>query len=215
MHGDALSSNPGHVFLDAGQHQIQILADNVVFSGFSFHAGVGRSDGGFLSSLIRVRGSHNLVTQCDFDGYFARKYIDIAAGTQYNNITYCHFANKPPHPVNCTNVKMCTAPGHTAEGNLIQITPHPTVLGHHRVAYCAFRNLSGAGGDFGNEPIRLGYSHTAHPSRTIIEHCYFSDVGGADDESISVRGMGGTVEGDCRGACWATLRPPPPRIHRL
>lgn len=159
----------------------------MTISGFSFRPGVGKTTGGHLSSLFSVRGSHNLITQCDFNGYFARKYIDISAGTHHNSITYCHFANKPPHPVRCTNVKGCTAPGHTAEGNLIQITPHPTILGHHRIAYCAFQNLTGAGGDFGNEPIRLGLSHTAHPSRTVIEYCYFNNVGGADDETISVR----------------------------
>ena len=169
-----MAQSPGGVFLN-GTQSIYITGDYVTFSGFQFTSGDIGED-----YLIKVYGSHNLLTQLNISGYSAKKYIHITDGTQYNEITYCNIENKPVDAViGCT----------------IQISTHYSVPGYHKIRYCSFRNFPGPGGDYGNEPIRIGLStERDNNSRTIVEYCYFNNVGPGDSESISVK----SCENICR-----------------
>jgi hypothetical protein len=49
-------------------------------------------------------------------------------------------------------------------------------------------NFGGDGGDFGNEPIRIGLGvEQNNVSGCIVEYCYFENVGLGDSESISLK----------------------------
>jgi len=161
------AATPGGVFLN-GTQEINIAGDYNTFSGFQFTSGnIGESE------IINVYGDHNILTQLNFNGYFAKKYIHVNGGTRYNEITYCNIENKPVAAVT---------------GCLIQITTTPDVPGYHKIRYCTFKNFPGPGGDYGNEPIRIGLStEMTNKSRTIVEYCYFNNVGLGDGESISVK----------------------------
>ena len=131
-----------------------------------------RGTGIITGIVISVTGSNNLMTQLNFDGYSAQKYINLVAGGQYNEISCCNFENKPT--------------GATL-GNLLHIDPHASLPGYHKIRYCSFQNMPGNGGDYGNEPIRVSNGATStYLSRTIIEYCYWNNTGG-DSESISVK----------------------------
>ena len=161
------SGTPGGVFLN-GTQSISITGDFVTFSGFQFTSGDIGS--GFL---IEIAGDHNLLSQLNFKGYLAQKYIRIQEGTVSNEVAYCNIENKPTNAViNCT----------------IQISTSPTIPGYHKIRYCSFRHFPGLGGDYGNEPIRIGLStEMTNISRTVVEYCYFEDVGLGDSESISIK----------------------------
>lgn len=161
------AATPGGVYLNGTQH-IGISGDHVTFTGFQFTSG----DIG-AAFLIEVSGSYNLLSQLNLNGYLAQKYIRIEGGTVSNEIAYCNIENKP------TNAVINTT---------IQITTSPTVPGYHKIRYCSFKNFPGLGGDYGNEPIRIGLSTEAtNISRTTVEHCYFTNCGLGDSESISVK----------------------------
>ena len=168
------SATPGGVFLNGAQY-IDISGSYITFSGFQFTSGdIGSG------YLIIVTGNHNVLTQLNFNGYSAKKYIAIAAGTQYNEISFCNIENKP-----VSAVTGCT----------IQINTSPTVVGYHKIRYCSFKNFPGPGGDYGNEPIRIGLStEMTNVSRSIVEYCYFDNVGLGDGESISLK----STENICR-----------------
>ncbi|MCF8381534.1 MAG: T9SS type A sorting domain-containing protein [Bacteroidales bacterium] len=164
----------GGAFLN-GQQSIEISGNNNTFKGFQFTAG-DNGDG----SIIDVSGDKNILTQLNFNGYSSKKYIVIKAGSQFNEISYCNIENKP-----VTAVTGCT----------IQISTSPSVPGYHKISHCSFKNFPGPGGDYGNEPIRIGLStERDNNSRTIVEHCYFTNVGLGDSESISIK----SCENICR-----------------
>ena len=161
------SASPGGVFLN-GTNKITIGGDRVTFTGFQFTSGnIG------LNSILEVSGNHNTLSHLNFKGYHAKKYIVIKAGSQYNNILNCNIEQKPKDAeIGCT----------------IQISTSPTVPGYHKIAYCTFLDFEGTGGDFGNEPIRIGLStETLNKARTIVEFCYFNNTGLGDSESVSVK----------------------------
>jgi len=161
------SATPGGVFLN-GTNDINITGNYITLSGFQFTSGdIGSA------YLIEVSGSYCTLSQLNFNGYFAKKYIQIDPGTQYNEISFCNIENKPASAViGCT----------------IQINTSPTIPGYHKIRYCSFRNFPGTGGDYGNEPIRIGLStEMTNISRTIVEYCYFNNVGLGDSESISIK----------------------------
>ena len=168
------TETPGGVHLNGSQN-IYIDGNYITFSGFQFTSGdIGSG------YLIIVTGNHNVLTQLNFNGYSAKKYIAIAAGTQYNEISFCNIENKP-----ASAVTGCT----------IQINTSPTVVGYHKIRYCSFKNFPGPGGDYGNEPIRIGLStEMTNVSRSIVEYCYFENVGLGDGESISLK----STENICR-----------------
>ena len=159
----------GGVFLN-GYDNIDILADGVTFSGFQFTTG----DIG-TNYLIEVYGSHNILSQLNFNGYAAKKFIVIEAKSQYNTIEYCNISK--------------LADSNKAElGCAIQVHTSLTIPGYHKISYCSFQNFLGAGGDYGNEPIRIGLStENNNASSTIVEHCYFNNTGLGDSESVSVK----------------------------
>jgi hypothetical protein len=161
------SATPGGVFLN-GTNDINISGNYVTFSGFQFTSGdIGSS------YLLELSGSHITLTQLNFNGYYAKKYIQIDPGTQYNEISFCNIENKPAAAViGCT----------------IQINTSPTLPGYHKIRYCSFKNFPGLGGDYGNEPIRIGLStEMTNVSRSVVEFCYFTNVGLGDSESISIK----------------------------
>ncbi|WP_301922590.1 hypothetical protein, partial [Ferruginibacter sp.] len=86
---------------------------------------------------------------------------------------YCNIEAKPP----------------IMNGNCaIQITPSPTVVSNTMIRFCTFLNFGGEGGDFGNEPIRIGLGvEQNNTSGCIVEYCYFENVGLGDSESISLK----------------------------
>jgi len=151
-----------------GTNSITLNGNYITFTGFQITSG---DIGG--SNIISVNGNHNVLSHLNIKNYYAKKYIDINAGSQYNEISYCNLENKPVGAViGCT----------------IQINTSPTVPGYHKIRYCSFQHYPGAGGDNGNEPIRLGLgSESTNNSRTTVEYCYFNDVGMGDSESISVK----------------------------
>ena len=160
------AATAGRVFLH-GTNAITISANRVVFSGFQF------TSGSIAGVVITVTGNDNLLTQLNFNGYSAQKYISIQAPSQRNQISYSNFENKPPN-----------APS----GNLVHVEADANVPGYHRIHRCSFQNLRGDGGDFGNEPIRLSNgAEAAYASRTVVEYCYWNNTGQGDSESISVK----------------------------
>lgn len=157
---------PGTViFKDAVQ--VLLKSDFSIFTGFQFIGG--QTPG----TVIKVIGSHNQVNDLNFSNYSAEKYITIGEGSQFNDIAFCNFENKP-----------VTAP----VGNLVGVIPNAAIPGYHRIRFCSFKNLPGDGGDFGNEPIRLGLGITADfISRTTVEKCYWENTGSGDSECISIK----------------------------
>jgi poly(beta-D-mannuronate) lyase len=158
------AATPGSVFLN-GTNDIQITGNYIIFSGFQFTSGT------ISGTVANVSGSHNTLTQLNFKGYSAQKYINLQG--RYNEISSCNFENKPT-----------TAP----QGDLIHITPDEILPGYNKIRYCSFQNMPGIGGDNGNECIRISNGSTStYVSRTIVEFCYFNNTGFGDSEAISVK----------------------------
>ena len=155
-------------------NRISITGSNVTFSGFQFTAGdIG---GGFI---IEVIGNYNILTQLNFSSYYAQKYIRIADGSHHNEISFCNLEKKP-----AAAVSGCT----------IQINTSNTVPGYNRIRYCSFQNYYGNGGDFGNEPIRIGLgSENDNASKSIVEYSYFNNTGLGDSESVSIKSKENTI----------------------
>lgn len=160
------AQTPGTVIF-SGASKINLKADSTIFNGFQF------IDGDISGIVIKVSSSKNQLSDLNFSGYSAEKYINIEAGTQYNEISFCNFEDKPENaPI----------------GNLVGVLPHPEIPGFHRIHFCSFKNLPGPGGDYGNEPIRIGVgAKSDFISRTIIENCYWENSGLGDSESISIK----------------------------
>lgn len=160
------AATPGGVYLN-GTNAITISGNDVTFSGFQF------TSGSISGAVIGVNGSRNLLTQLNFNGYSAQKYIILNDGSQYNEISFSNFENKPT-----------TAPA----GNLIHVAAHSTIPGYHKIRYSSFQNMPGLGGDNGNETIRLSNgAQSTYISRTIVEFNYFTNTGAGDSEAISVK----------------------------
>ncbi len=162
-----VAQTPGKVYLNV-YGDININGNNITFSGFQFTQGDIGSN-----YLIEVNGNNNKLTHLNISNYYAKKYIEIKAGTQYNEISYCNLEKKPADAI---------------AGCTIQISTSPTVPGYHKISYCSFQNYYGLGGDNGNEPVRIGLgAEYLNKSRTIVEHCYFNNTGLGDSESVSVK----------------------------
>jgi len=158
------AATPGGVYLN-GTNAITISGSRVTFSGFQFTSGV--IDG----IVIVVSGDYDVLTQLSFKGYSAQKYINLQG--QYDEVSFCNFENKP-----------ATAP----QGNLIHIAPNGIVPNYATIRYCSFQNMPGAGGDNGNECIRIANgAQSAYACRTVVEYCYFENTGLGDSEAISVK----------------------------
>ena len=152
-----------------GNVNIKIKGDGNTFSGFQFINGLSYEKG----NVIDVFGDHNTLIDLNFDGYSAKKYISIRAGSQYNAIERCNFQNKPKH---------------SHQGNLVEVQADKVEPGYHVIRECSFQKMTGKGGDNGNEPIRIGEGEQAgYISRTVVEFNVFNNTGLADSETISVK----------------------------
>jgi hypothetical protein len=169
------SEKPGGVIF-SGASRVEITGDHIVFQGFQFASG---SIG--TGKILSIKGSFNRIEDINIHDYSAKTWIHIAAGTQHNDISHCNIEAKPTTS--------------SIVGAIVQINTDPLVIGYHRIRYCSFQKMAGPSGDFGNEPIRIGLSsEMKNVSRTVVEHCYFGDVGGADNETISIK----SAENVCR-----------------
>ncbi len=158
------AATPGGVYLN-GTNAITISGNAVTFSGFQF------TSGSIPGVVVTVTGDSVVLSQLTFSGYAAQKYITLQG--QYDEVSYCHFENKPT-----------TAPA----GNLVHIAPNGIVPNYARIRYCSFINMPGAGGDNGNECIRVANgAQSTYLCRTVIEYCYFENTGPGDSEVISVK----------------------------
>jgi hypothetical protein len=164
------AETPGGVILN-GTNAITISGNNVTFSGFQFISG------SITGNVITVTGNYVTLTQLNFNGYSAQKYINLQG--QYDEVAYCNFENKPT-----------SAP----IGNLVHIAPNGTVPNYAKIRYCSFRNMGGTGGDNGNECIRIANgAQSTFLCRTIVEYCYFENTGNGDSEAISVKSRENTL----------------------
>ncbi|MEY4572712.1 MAG: hypothetical protein RLZ10_1960 [Bacteroidota bacterium] len=164
------AETPGGAILN-GTNSITISGNNVTFSGFQFISG------SITGVVISVKGNYVILDQLNFNGYSAQKYINLAG--QYDEVAYCNFENKPT-----------TAP----IGNLIHIAPNGTVPNYAKIRYCSFKNMNGAGGDNGNECIRIANgAQSTFICRTTVEYCYFENTGNGDSEAISVKSRENTL----------------------
>ena len=162
------AATPGGVILN-GTDDINISGSRVTFSGFQF-----LNSGSNTSGIpIDVTGSQNLLTQLNFDGFSVQKYINIQAPSKSNEVSYCNFRNKPVTALS---------------GNLIHVEADVSVVGYHKIRYCSFQDMPGAGGDNGNECIRLSNgAQSNYIARTLVEYCYFNNTGNGDSEAISIK----------------------------
>jgi len=158
------AATPGGVYLN-GTNAITISGSHVTFSGFQF------TSGSIDGIAIVVIGDYDVLTQLNFKWYSAQKYINLQG--QYDEVSFCNFENKPT-----------TAP----QGNLIHIAPNGVVPNYATIRYCSFQNMPGAGGDNGNECIRIANgAQSTYACRTVVEYCYFENTGLGDSEAISVK----------------------------
>lgn len=158
-------ASPGGAFLN-GTNTIQVNGDGNTFSGFQMTAG------SCANWPIEVNGSDNVITQINIDGYSSTKYINVRYPGARNVISYCNFRNKPT-----------SAPA----GNLIHVDSGANPL-YTKIRYCSFQDMPGAGGDNGNECIRLSNgAQSGNVSRTVVEYCYFNNTWAGDSEAISVK----------------------------
>ena len=151
-----------------GKSSFSISGNNNTVSGFQFkNINIGEGE------VCEIRGNYNILTQCNFFNCTSKHYIHTFEGSHDNEISYCNIEAKPP----------------IMNGNCaIQVTTSVTVVNRTKIRYCTFLNFGGEGGDFGNEPIRIGLGvEQNNNSGCIVEYCYFENVGLGDSESISLK----------------------------
>ncbi|MFM7270193.1 MAG: chondroitinase-B domain-containing protein [Actinomycetes bacterium] len=165
-----------------GASSVTIAGNANTVRGFRF------ASGGVSGFAISVSGSDNLLTELSFDGYAAQKYVVVVAGSQRNALAWSNFTNKPT-----------SAP----RGNLVHVDPDPIVPGYHTISHNWFHDMPGSGGDFGNEPIRLGNgAQSTYSARTTVEYNLFENTGPGDSEAISVKSRDNVLR-------WNTMRANP------
>lgn len=154
----------GSIF--TGSSKVEIKASKITFSGFQFIDGKANGD------VCKVSGSQNIIEQLNFSNYHSNYYLNVTATAHHNTIRYCNFEKKPEDK----------------QTSVVQIQVDEKQPGYNLVSYCSFKNHTAppnAGGDYGIEALRIGYSYQARfISRTIVEYCYFFKCNG-DGEVIS------------------------------
>lgn len=159
------AAQPGATIF-TGSSKVEIKAAGTTFCGFQFIGG--KTDG----DICKISGSHNLIEQLNFSDYRCNYYLNVATTAQHNTIRYCNFEKKPEDK----------------QSSVVQIQVAEKQPGYHVVSHCSFKNHTAppnAGGDYGIEALRIGYSYQAKfISRTIVEYCYFYRCNG-DGEVIS------------------------------
>ena len=170
-----MAETPGGVIF-TGNSSFKIMGSNNVISGFQFLNG---DIGNEKEKIVEINGNNNIITQCNFFNYTSHNYIHFEEGAQHNQISYCNLEEKPAI--------------HNA-GPAIQVTTSPTIVNHTWIHHCTFLNFNGDGGDFGNEPIRIGLGKEQNNiSGAIVEYCYFENLGLADNETISVKSTSNVI----------------------
>jgi len=162
-----IARTPGGVIFN-GNSYVTITGSYITFADFQF-VNVVTSN----STCIGVKGSHNIISGINMNTLNVFNYLKVFGGAQYNQIINCNFQNKPVE---------------SPSNALVVVDESSTTPNYTIIRYCTFQHCPGPGADFGNEPIRLGLRGT-HPSRCLIEYCYFTDLGGADNETISVKSL--------------------------
>lgn len=159
------AAEPGKTIF-TGDSRVEIKSSYVIFSGFQFSGG--NTDG----DICKVSGSHNLLEHLNFSNYHSKYYLNIVPGCQYNTVSYCNFERKPED----------------VQSSVVQIQADERIPGYHVISRCSFRNHTApynAGGDYGIEALRIGYSfQSKFISRTTVEYCWFYKCNG-DGEIIS------------------------------
>ena len=147
-----------------GSSRVDITGDFITLQGFQFlYGNIGSQD------VIHTRGSYNIFTQINIRAYRSYKYLRVREESQYCEITYCNFENRP----------------NLDDQNILSILVDNDNPGYHKIQHCSFKNFEGTGNDLGIEPIRIGVSSQAdYISRTLVEYCYFTECDG-DGELIS------------------------------
>ncbi len=157
-----------------GNSMCKITASNAVLSGFQFKNG----DIG-TGKVVAISGNYNNITQCNFYNYVSKNYVHFEGGSHHNELSYSNLEAKP--------ATMNAGPA-------IQVTTSPTVVNHTKIRHCTFLNFGGDGGDFGNEPIRIGLgAEQNNISGAVVEYCYFENLGAADSETISVKSTSNVI----------------------
>lgn len=164
-----IAATPGKVKF-SGSSAVKIFADKVVFAGFQF------KDGSVKEDVLSIAGNNNIIRNINIDNYDSHYYFQITSNARYNRIENCNFENKPQAP-----------PG--KEGtSIFQVAVDSVSPGYNIIRYCSFKNHTAppnAGGDYGMEALRIGYSHQSkYISWTIVEYCFFERCNG-DGEIIS------------------------------
>jgi hypothetical protein len=159
------AAEPGKTIF-TGSSWVEIKGNHIKFSGFQFIGGQIKGD------ICSIKGSYNLVEQLNFSDYHSKYYLNILPGCQHNTISYCNFEKKPED----------------IPSSVVQVNADEKLPGYHLLTHCSFKNHTAppnAGGDYGIEALRIGYSYQAKfISRTIVEYCYFYQCNG-DGEVIS------------------------------
>ena len=148
---------------------------NLIY-GFQFKDGdVGNEKG----KIIEIMGNYNIISQCNFYNVISHNYVNFEEGSHHNEMIYCNLEAKP--------ATKNAGPG-------IQITTSESTVNHTLIHYCTIQNFPGNGGDFGNEPIRIGLGKEQNNvSGAVVEHCYFENLGLGDNESISIKSTGNVI----------------------
>lgn len=147
-----------------GASKVNIGGSHVTLKGFQFIDGDIGTD-----FVIDTRGSYNVFTELNIDGYTCYKYLMIREECQYVEVSYCNFENR-------LNLD---------DQNILSILVDDTNPGYHVIKHCSFKNFDGEGNDMGIEPIRIGLSTQGQfNSRSTVEYCYFTQCNG-DGEIIS------------------------------
>lgn len=164
-----LAEKSGSVIF-TGNTMFKINGSENTFEGFQFLNGDIGSD---KEKVIEIIGNYNNISQCNFYNITSHNYIHFQEGSHHNQLSYCNLEKKPAV--------------HNA-GPAIQITTSESIVNHTWIHHCTFQNFDGEGGDFGNEPIRIGLGKEQNNvSGAVVEFCYFENLGLADNETISVK----------------------------
>jgi hypothetical protein len=172
------ASVAGSVYF-TGAWAITISGSGNLFEGVQFLGGSCYPLNATLQSkcagvLLTISGNWNTVSSVNFHSVYAQKYVSITGGSQYNTIHRCNIEAKPYD---------------ASVGAIVHIWADIAGLpGYHKIQNCTFLNIWGKGGDYGNEPIRLGNGNVFDKNlRATVEFNYFRNVGYSDSETISLK----------------------------
>ena len=164
----------GKVIFAGGSVSFFIDGYNNTIRGFQF--GFGTFSTTRPADLIQIHGNSNTIEHINFSGFYAQHYINIYNPSQHNIVQYCNFEKKPADMA--------------VNGSQIEVQADVNVVGFHKIAHCSFQNMFGNGGDYGNEPIRLGEgSMSTFNLSAIVEYCVFDNTQLGDSEIVSVKSM--------------------------